>query len=77
MGFFKSDPFIKSIRELGRVVLMAMVPVLIFGVENGVVDWGLVGTVGLIAGLRWLDKLLHELGKENNNKVLIKGLTRF
>jgi len=32
---------------------------------------------GITAGLRAIDKYLHELGKANNNESLVGGLTRF
>lgn len=64
-------------QELLRVILLAVIPVLITGVENGVVDWRIVGTVALLAVLRFADKLVHAWGKETDNKLMIKGITRF
>lgn len=68
---------INALQELARVVLLAIVPVAITGVENGSVDWKVLGTVALLAVLRFVDKLLHEWGKVNDNKLMIKGLTQF
>ncbi|MCB1712582.1 MAG: hypothetical protein KDH96_08975 [Candidatus Riesia sp.] len=76
-----NEYLIESLKELLRVVLLAAVPVLIMGVENGLVDWKVVSTVALVAGLRFVDKLLHEWGKSNSTKKeeswATKGLTRF
>jgi|GEM_PF-3546764 len=71
------NALIEATKELLRVVLLAVVPVLITGVENGSVDPMVLATVALLAGLRFIDKLLHEAGKETKNDSLKKGLTRF
>lgn len=68
---------IVALQELARVILLAVIPILITGVENGSVDWRIVGTVALLAGLRFADKLVHAWGKETDNKLMIKGITRF
>ena len=72
---------IESLKELLRVVVLAIVPVVIVSVENGAIDWKVVATVGGVAALRFIDKLLHNYGKENETtKVpspLTGGLTRF
>jgi hypothetical protein len=63
--------------ELGRVVVLSIIPVIVIGVENGQFDPRVVGVVALIAALRFLDKYLHELGTEGADTRLIKGITRF
>lgn len=63
--------------ELLRVVLLAVVPVLIVAVEDGQVDWRIVGTVAFLAALRFVDKLLHKWGESKGNRTLMGGLTRF
>lgn len=68
---------ITALQELARVTLLAAIPVLILGVENGQVNWEAVGIAALIAALRFIDKLLHEWGKETNNKLMMRGLTQF
>ena len=60
-----------------RVVVLAVIPVVILGLEQGNLDWRLVALTGLIAGLRFVDKLLHEMGKESGDERLVTGLTRF
>lgn len=63
--------------EMLRVVLMAVIPVAITGIESDVIDWRVLGTAAAIAALRFIDKYLHLLGKERGNASLTKGLTRF
>lgn len=71
------DAIMEGVKEALRLGVLAIIPVLITGLNNGEIDWQLVATVGLIAILRFVDKTLHQLGKEKNNEMLIKGLTRF
>lgn len=68
---------INALKELLRVILLAVIPVLITSVEDGSLNWKVVGTVAILAALRFADKLLHEYGKETKKDVLIKGITRF
>jgi hypothetical protein len=67
----------ESTKEFLRVVLLAVLPVAIMGIENGTTDWKLISTVAMVAGLRWIDSALHEWGKENDNDRAVKGLTQF
>ncbi len=64
-------------KELARVVLLAILPVLIISLEKGDVDWRAVGLAGSVALLRAVDKGLHELGKVIDSDMLTKGLTQF
>ena len=75
--YFKPEPFIKSIKELGRIGALATIPVMIDGLTQGMISWKLIGITAVIAVLKAVDKYLHTLGKEINNKKLITGLTRF
>ena len=81
-----SDPLKEAIKELLRVMVLAVLPIILTGLNqtNGQVniDWKVVGVVAIIAGLKFLDKWLHEKGVELKDKgnwdnSLIKGLTRF
>lgn len=67
----------EALLEAARLAVLAAIPVLITGLSDGAIDWRLVGVTAVIAALRFVDKLLHELGKETENKLLVKGLTRF
>lgn len=68
---------VEALKELGRVVVLSVIPVLITSLENMEIDWKLVGTIAAIAALRALDKWLHETGKEKANDLMMAGLTRF
>ena len=71
-----SKPFIEASKEALRVVILSIVPILITQIETNVFDFKVLGVVALLAFLRWVDKYLHEVGKENGDGR-IKGLTRF
>ena len=77
-----SPQFIEAFKELLRVVLLAIIPISIEGIYNGSIDLKLISITGAIAGLRFLDKYLHELGKKvtqstGEESSLTNGLTRF
>ena len=71
------EALIKALKELGRVVVLALIPMAIPMLEKWEIDWKLLLVVGIIALLRGIDKYLHELGKEEEDENLILGLTRF
>lgn len=66
----------EAFKELLRVVVLAAIPILVTGLESGYIDYRVLSTVVIIAGLKFIDKLLHETGKDKNNS-LKTGLTRF
>lgn len=76
------NALIEAAKEGLRVVVLAIIPVLIIGLENGM-DWRLVWVTGAIAGLRFVDKYLHESSKEapiderNTGLLGERGLTGF
>lgn len=69
--------FVKAAKEFFRVVALAVVPVLIMGLQDGFVNPRAVAVIAAIAGLRFIDKFLHELGKDTKSPALVGGLTRF
>lgn len=71
------EALIESTKEFFRVCVLAAIPVVIDGLAKGMVDFRVVAITAAIAGLRFVDKVLHELGKEKGNDTLTKGLTRF
>ena len=73
----KMEALKKAAIEALRVAVLAVIPIVIDGLSNGMIDLRLVGISALIALLRFVDKYLHNLGKEQENDILIKGLTRF
>ena len=64
------EELLESIKEGLRVFLMAGVPLVIVQLESGTFDWKPVVIAGVIALLRFVDKLLHLTVAE-------KGLVRF
>lgn len=71
------EAVIEAVKEALRLVLLAIIPLVIAGLEAGAVDWKAVGIIAGVTALRFVDKLLHEWGKDADNELLTKGLTRF
>lgn len=67
------EAIIEGLKEAGRVVVLAVIPVLIDCFAKGVVDWKLIAVTGAIALLRFLDKALHEMEPDG----VAGGLTKF
>lgn len=78
---FSQDALIESLKECGRVVLLAVLPVAISAVESDKVDFKVLGIIAVLAVLRFVDKLLHEANKElptkkqNDGYLGEKGIT--
>lgn len=70
-------PLLEAIKELLRVVVLAVIPLALVQLEQGWVDYRALALVGAIAGLRFVDKLLYEEGKAKNKPRMKKGLVRF
>lgn len=72
---YMSQALKDSIAELGRVVVLSIIPVLVASVdaENGSfsINPHVIAAVAFLAALRFLDKWLHKSG------VAVKGLSRF
>lgn len=68
-----SEAFVSALKEMGRVLVLAIIPVVIPMFESWSVDWRVIATVGAIAVLRFIDKYLHE----NSPEGVSGGLTRF
>lgn len=64
---------IEALKEAGRVVVLAIIPVVIDSLSKGSVDWKVIAVAGVIALLRFLDKFLHEEAPVGE----AGGLTRF
>ena len=76
------EALIKALKELGRVALISIIPLVITSVEKGVIDYKAIGVVAAIACLKFIDKLLHEVGLESEEETgetskLTTGITRF
>lgn len=74
---------VEFVLETGRMVLLAVVPLLIIMVSPAldnkpvVVNFALIQWTAVLVVLKALDKALHEAGKVINSENLAKGLTRF
>ncbi len=65
---------LEAVKEAGRVVLLAILPVLVTSLEKNQLDWRSVTFVAVLALLRGADKWVHEWGKVNGE---MKGITPF
>lgn len=52
---------LEGVKELIRVILLAIIPVVYLSVEQGQVDWRAVALIGVVAGLRAVEKWLHKI----------------
>jgi len=77
MKFDWESPLGEAIKEAGRVVVLAVLPILIADLESGSFDWRLIAVTAGLTLLRFIDKFFHELGSNEDNESLSKGLTRF
>lgn len=68
-----STPIIEGAKQLLRVALVAVIPLVISGLQTNSIDWRSIVIAGIIAVLMGVDKWLHknEAGVNNN------GLTGF
>lgn len=63
----------EAIKEPLRILVLAIIPVLLVSLEKLSVEWAAV----LILVLKFIDQVLHEIGKEEEKDNLVKGLVRF
>lgn len=70
-GDMKKSPVTEGVKQFGRVVVVAAVPVLVLALESGM-NWKATLTALAIAVLMAVDKYLHV-----NENVEVKGLVPF
>lgn len=70
-------PLVEALKEGARVVLIAVIPLLIGGLDQGSINWNSIAVVAAITALRMVDKYLHLEGKETGNNQLTRGLVQF
>jgi hypothetical protein len=77
---------IESIKEFFRVIVIAIIPIIISNLSDNVFNWKVVAIAGAIAGLKFIDKLMHLTGAAREEEGTVKkpvesalttGLTRF
>ena len=68
---------IEGLKEMGRVVVLSIIPVAIEQLTGTGLNIKTLFIIGGVAVLRFLDKVLHESGKIDENKTLLGGITRF
>jgi hypothetical protein len=69
----KLKPVWEATKEPLRLLVLAVIPFILVYFQAINAQWAVLITVVL----RYIDKLLHEYGKENDNLSLEKGITRF
>lgn len=72
----KQEAIIKGLQEAARVVVLAVLPILVTGLQNGYVDWNVVLVAAGIAVLKFIDKYLHSIADEDG-WLKLQGLTGF
>jgi len=70
---YTKNAIIEALKEAGRVLVLAIIPVLIDSLSKGSIDWKVVAVTGAIALLRFVYKFLHENAPEGK----AGGLTQF
>ena len=61
------DALNEAAKEISRLVLIAVIPVLIDSLNKGYIDYRAVLVIAVIAGLRGVEKFLYE--NESKNPV--------
>ena len=63
----------EAVKEPLRLLVLAVIPIVLVYFQAINAEWATL----IVVVLRFADKLLHEVGKENGSENLEKGLTRF
>lgn len=79
------QPFVEGLKELGRIVLLGIVPILITSINLTTgeisINWIIVRATALVivltAILKGIDKDRHLTGKIEGDEAKTKGLTQF
>ena len=66
-------PLWEATKDPLRLLVLAIIPFILVYLEAINAQWAVAITVVL----KYIDKILHEVGKETGNKVLTRGLTQF
>lgn len=79
------QPFVEGLKELGRIVLLGIIPILITSISLTTgeinINWVIVKATALVivltAILKGVDKDRHLTGKIEGDDAKTKGLTQF
>lgn len=63
------NPYIEGLKELARIAIIAVVPILISGLEAGALDWKLILVSAIIAILKAVDKFVHKSDLKANGLI--------
>ncbi len=55
-----NNAIIEGVKQFARVILAAVLPLIIVGIQSGSVDWKPVITAAIIAALMGVDKFVHK-----------------
>ena len=77
ISYSNVQPIVEALKQAGRIVAVAIIPLIINQLNSSSFDWKAIGVTGAIALLMAVDKFLHLEGKVTDNDSLTKGLTRF
>lgn len=68
----EKNAFLEGTKELGRILLIAVLPILIDSFATGSFSWRVTGLALMVALLKALDKWIHE-----NKDIKANGLVPF
>ena len=75
------NSFIEACKEAARLVVLAVIPVLLTGIDTTKgtiqINQGVILTLALVTLLRFIDRWMHEWGSDNDSEDMRKGITRF
>ena len=63
----------EAVKEPLRLLVLAVIPLVLVYFQAINTEWAIL----IVGALRFVDKLLHEIGKENGDENLTKGIVRF
>lgn len=70
--------FLKEpLKDLGRTVALAIIPLVVDSLGKDGIDWRTILIVGIIAGLRFIEKYLYEKGKIERDINPVSKLLQF
>ena len=63
----------EAIKEPLRLLVLAIMPIVLVWLGTFNTEWA----IAIVVILRFIDKLLHEIGKDTDSESLTKGLVGF